>query len=234
MSDLHPAVVEVFNALIDERGGPRAFNSFQAECALAIARSMIDVHSAGPIERGRIMESVGKMMMHLPPPVKKAKDWPSMDGLSLAARARLYGQLIAGLDPDADYDDIHDFSDAGAQPSPVVRPPASAAPQHAPEAAPAPAQGADLSPIGGMSEPEFDPVVAGEVVLVPAPRADLDAPAAPSIDARKPALSDADPGPPPRDDWQPPRQRTTDPFEDPKVPVIGHLRGGYSFRGGRR
>jgi hypothetical protein len=47
MSDLDPAVVDVFNSLVDERGGPKAFNSFQAECALAIAQSMIDVHDAG-------------------------------------------------------------------------------------------------------------------------------------------------------------------------------------------
>jgi hypothetical protein len=32
--------------------------------------------------------------------------------------------------------------------------------------------------------------------------------------------------PPPRDEWQPPRRRTTDPFTDPSVPVVGHIRGG--------
>jgi hypothetical protein len=41
-------------------------------------------------------------------------------------------------------------------------------------------------------------------------------------------------GPAPRDDWQPPRQRTTDPFEDPDIPVIGHIRAGFSFRPGVR
>jgi hypothetical protein len=76
MNDLHPAVVEVFNALVDERGGSKAFNSFQAECALAVAQSMIDVHSVGPIERGRIMESIGKMMGHLPPAVNVNANLP--------------------------------------------------------------------------------------------------------------------------------------------------------------
>jgi hypothetical protein len=107
MSELDPAVVDVFNSLVDERGGAKAFNSFQAECVLAIAQSMIDVHDAGAIERARIMEAVGRMMLHLPPvPARKLGRNPNrITETMTAAEACLMYQRTLG-DPHAGaYDD---------------------------------------------------------------------------------------------------------------------------------
>jgi hypothetical protein len=97
---IDPIVAKVFDALLAERGGREKFNAFQLEAAMAVAQSMIDLHSAVSVERTRIVEGAAKMLDRLPAVLPARRERVTVDGskLTLHEMANLYAKVCGDID----------------------------------------------------------------------------------------------------------------------------------------
>jgi hypothetical protein len=249
--------------LVWRHGGIDKFTPVQREAVAAVAALMVDLRSCQPADLVKRVEAMTKLEAQLPPAmsVRAESAVPQItDGMSLQECANLYARTLAdadGTDPGDRVPQsapvVNAIADApqpptrAPEPAEVIR--ASPEPEDAPVAAdtgPEPAEPATVVPLRPPARSATSHIPASESRLQPAGErmaARWLTSIIRALTRRGMVASDSSPvvvpqrnhygPPPPCDNYQPEKRRHgRDPFDE--AGIVGHLRGGYSFRGGRR